>query len=50
MDEDAKTARGVAEAAGGFGCREAFDDVGAEGLVEAVRSSGGLKEVAAEFG
>ena len=48
MDENAKAGWRVAKAAGGFGRREALDDIGAESLVEAVRGIGWLQEVAVE--
>jgi len=50
MDEDAEAGGCIAEAAGGFGSREALDEVGAEGFVEAVRGIGGLEEAGAEVG
>jgi hypothetical protein len=48
MDEDAETAGGVAEACGGLGRGESLDEVGAQGLVAAVRGVDGLQEAVGE--
>jgi hypothetical protein len=44
MDQDAKAAGGIAEAAGDFGTGEVVHEEGAEGLVLAVGGVGGLEE------
>jgi hypothetical protein len=50
MDQDAKAARGVAEAASDFGTGEAVHEEGAEGLVLAVGGVGGLEEDPGDVG
>jgi len=44
MDQDAETARGVAEASGGLGRGKPIDEKGAEGFVQTMRRVGRFKE------
>jgi len=49
VDQDAEASRGVTTAAGGFGGREALDEVGAQGFVLAVRGVLRLEEEVGEI-